>query len=77
VAKAADVHATLVRFQVDALTEGTDAVADVSVTVDVSGQKVNARGVSTDTVEASARAFLNAINKVLGGTAVARRTDKP
>ena len=71
------MQAKLVRFQVDAVTEGTDAVADVSVTVDVAGQKVNARGVSTDTVEASARAFLNAINKVLGGTAVARRTDKP
>ena len=77
VAKAAGVQAKLVRFQVDAVTEGTDAVADVSVTVDVEGHKVNARGVSTDTVEASARAFLNAINKVLGGTAVARRTDKP
>ena len=77
VAKAAGVEATLVRFQVDALTEGTDAVGEVTVTVDIAGQKVNARGVSTDVVEASARAFLNAINKVIGGTAVARRTDKP
>jgi 2-isopropylmalate synthase len=77
VAQAAGVQARLVRFQVDAVTEGTDAVADVSLTVEVEGQQVNARGVSTDTVEASARAFLNAINKVLGGTAVARRTDKP
>jgi 2-isopropylmalate synthase len=77
VANAAGVTATLVNFQVDALSEGTDAIGDVSVKVEVNGQRVNARGVSTDVVEASARAFLAAINKVLGGTAVARRTDKP
>ncbi len=79
VAKAAGVveEATLVAFQVAAITPGTDAAGDVSVTVDIRGQRVNARGVSTDVVEASARAFLHAINKVIGGTAVAQRTDKP
>ena len=77
VAQAAGVEASLVRFQVDGLTEGTDAIGEVTVQVQVAGQQVNARGVSTDVVEASARAFLNAINKVLGGTAVTRRTDKP
>ena len=64
-------------FQVAAVTSGTDAVGDVAVQVDVAGQRVNARGVSTDVVEASARAFLHAINKVAGGTAVPPRTDKP
>jgi 2-isopropylmalate synthase len=77
VAKATGVDATLVSFQVAAVTPGTDAVGDVSVQVDVAGQRVNARGVSTDVVEASARAFLHAINKVVGGTAVPHRTDKP
>jgi 2-isopropylmalate synthase len=77
VAKAVGVDATLVSFQVAAVTPGTDAVGDVSVQVDVAGQRVNARGVSTDIVEASARAFLHAINKVVAGTAVQHRTDKP
>jgi 2-isopropylmalate synthase len=77
VAKATGVDATLISFQVAAVTPGTDAVGDVSVQVDVAGQRVNARGVSTDVVEASARAFLHAINKVVGGTAVPHRTDKP
>ena len=77
VAKAAGVDAALIAFQVAAVTPGSDAVGDVSVQVEVAGQRVSARGVSTDVVEASARAFLNAVNKVLGGTAVARRTDKP
>lgn len=77
VAKAVGIDASLVSFQVAAVTPGTDAVGDVAVQVDVAGQRVNARGVSTDVVEASARAFLHAINKVVAGTAVARRTDKP
>ena len=77
VAKATGVDATLVSFQVAAVTPGSDAVGDVSVLVDVHGQRVTARGVSTDVVEASARAFLHAINKVVSGTAVAHRTDKP
>lgn len=77
VAKAAGVTATLMAFQVAAVTPGADAVGDVSVTVDVDGQQVTARGVSTDVVEASARAFLHAVNKVVAGTALARRTDKP
>jgi 2-isopropylmalate synthase len=77
VAKAVGVDASLASFQVAAVTPGTDAVGDVSVQVDVAGQRVNARGVSTDVVEASARAFLHAINKVVTGTAVRPRTDKP
>jgi 2-isopropylmalate synthase len=77
VAEAVGVSASLVSFQVAAVTPGSDAVGDVSVLVDVNGQEVNARGVSTDVVEASARAFLHAVNKVVSGTAVPKRTDKP
>ncbi len=77
VAKATGVDAQLPAFQVAAVTPGSDAVGDVSVQVEVSGQRVTARGVSTDVVEASARAFLHAVNKVVGGTAVPHRTDKP
>src|SRR5674536_345235 len=77
VAKDAGVDANLIAFQVAAVTPGSDAVGDVAVQVEVAGQRVSARGVSTAVVEASARALLDAVNKVLGGTAVARRPDKP
>ncbi|HVA61778.1 MAG TPA: 2-isopropylmalate synthase [Mycobacteriales bacterium] len=77
VSKAVGVDARLLAFQVAAVTPGTDAVGDVAVQVEVAGQQVSARGVSTDVVEASARAFLHAINKVVSGTAVRHRTDKP
>jgi 2-isopropylmalate synthase len=42
-----------------------DALGDVVIQFDADGTKVSGRGVSTDVVEASARAFLNAVNKVL------------
>jgi 2-isopropylmalate synthase len=77
VAKAVGTDARLLSFQVAAITPGTDAVGDVAVQFEVAGQQVSARGVSTDVVEASARAFLHAINKVVSGTAVPHRTDKP
>jgi 2-isopropylmalate synthase len=77
VAKAVGVDASLLAFQVAAVTPGSDAVGDVAVQVEVAGQRVSARGVSTDVVEASARAFLHAINRVLSGAAVPHRTDKP
>jgi 2-isopropylmalate synthase len=77
VVAAVGVPARLLAFQVAAVDEGSDAVGDVSVTVEVGGGRVVARGVSADVVEASARAFLNAVNKALGGTAIPHRTDKP
>ena len=77
VVEATGVAARLLSFQVAAVDEGSDAVGDVSVTVEVNGERVTARGVSADVVEASARAFLNAVNKVVGGTAVPHRRDKP
>jgi 2-isopropylmalate synthase len=77
VASAVGVGARLVSFQVAAVDEGSDAMGDVSVTVEVDGSRAVARGVSVDVVEASARAFLNAVNKVVGGTAVPHRVDKP
>ena len=54
---------TLASFSVAAVTEGIDALGDVTVQVKVDGRRFTGRGVSTDVVEASARAFLNALNK--------------
>src|SRR4051812_3255111 len=59
------VDATLTDFNVSSVTGGVDALGDVIVQLDAGGVKVSGRGVSTDVVEASARAYLNAVNKVL------------
>ena len=56
--------ASLVAFQVGAVTGGIDALGEVTVTVEVvDGQRFTGRGVSTDIVEASARAYLDALNR--------------
>jgi 2-isopropylmalate synthase len=61
--RAVAIDGTLVTFNVAAVTKGIDALGDVTVQVEVEGQRYTGRGASTDIVEASARAFLNALNK--------------
>jgi len=61
---ATGIDAVLTGFNVSAVTGGVDALGDVIIQVEAQGAKVSGRGVSTDVVEASARAFLNAVNKV-------------
>jgi 2-isopropylmalate synthase len=62
---ATGVDATLMDFAVNSVTGGVDALGDVVVQAEYRGRKVTGRGVSTDVVEASARAYLNAINKLV------------
>ena len=56
-------------FRVQAVTVGMDAQGEVNVEVEHAGQVYRGRGVSTDSVEASGKAFLNAINRVAIQTA--------
>jgi len=52
-------------YNVTSVTGGVDALADVALTFEGSdGVKVSGRGLSTDVVEASARAFIGALNKI-------------
>jgi len=62
---ATGVEGTLTDFNVSSVTGGVDALGDVIIQLDAGGVKVSGRGVSTDVVEASARAYVNAVNKVL------------
>jgi len=57
--------AALQLFQVSAVTEGTDAQAKVSVRLEEDGRTVTGRGADTDTMVASAYAYVNALNKLL------------
>jgi 2-isopropylmalate synthase len=63
--RAAGVEARLINFNVSSVTGGTDALGDVVVQLDIDGRRVTGRGVSVDVVEASARAYLAAINRAL------------
>jgi 2-isopropylmalate synthase len=68
-------EALLELYQVHAVTEGTDAQAEVSVRLAAEGRSVTSRGSDPDTLVASAKAYLGALNKLMvrrsrGGVAV-------
>jgi 2-isopropylmalate synthase len=65
IAQATSIDGRLTDFQVHAVTGGGDALGDVAVQLEADGMKVTGRGVSTDVVEASARAYLNAVNRIV------------
>ena len=58
-------EAKLELFQVHAVTEGTDAQAEVSVRLAQGEQSVTSRGADPDTLVASAKAYLGALNKLM------------
>ncbi len=58
-------EAKLELYQVHAVTEGTDAQAEVSVRLAADGRSVTARAADPDTLVASAQAYLGALNKLL------------
>src|SRR5690348_8488686 len=57
-------EAKLELYQVHAVTEGTDAQAEVSVRLSQDGRSYTARGADLDTLVASAKAYLGALNKL-------------
>lgn len=59
------VGAHLQLYQVHAVTGGTDAQATVSVRLEEAGKTVNGQGADADTLVASARAYIHALNKLL------------
>jgi 2-isopropylmalate synthase len=58
-------EATLQLYQVHAVTEGTDAQATVSVRMEEEGRIVTGEAADTDTVVASAKAYVKALNRLL------------
>lgn len=54
-------------YQVQAVTEGTDAQATVSVRLSMEGRIFTGQSADTDTVVASARAYVNALNRLHAG----------
>jgi 2-isopropylmalate synthase len=58
-------EASLQLYQVHAVTGGTDAQAEVTVRLEEDGKTVIGQGADYDTLVASARAYVNALNKLL------------
>ena len=71
--KATGIDASLTGFNVSSVTGGIDALGDVVIQLESSGVKVSGRGLSTDVVEASARAYLAAANRLVRSRARATR----
>ncbi len=61
--RAVGISAKLLEYNVHAITPGRQAIGEVSVSVEINGGRYIGRGASTDIVEASARAYLNSINR--------------
>lgn len=64
ICKLADSKAKLVQYNVGSITGGTDAQGEVTVRVEEDGYTVVGKGASTDIIVASAKAFINALNRL-------------
>jgi 2-isopropylmalate synthase len=64
---ATGIDASLREFRIDAVTEGQDALGEVSVVVTLEGRSASGQGVATDVVEAAARAYLRALSTLARG----------
>jgi len=51
-------------YRIEAVTKGKDALGEVSLKLKSKGKVVTARGSSTDIIESSVRAYINALNKI-------------
>jgi 2-isopropylmalate synthase len=57
-------HAKLTQYKVNAITGGTDAQGEVSVTIEDDGRSATGRGADLDIIMASAKAFVSALNRL-------------
>jgi len=62
--KLTKTKAKLLQYNVGSITGGTDALGEVTVRVEEGDRTVLGRGSSTDIIEASAKAYINALNKL-------------
>lgn len=62
--KAVGISVKLKDYFLKAIGSGKDALGEVTVKIEKDNKIFSAKGVSTDVVEASAKAFINAINKI-------------
>jgi 2-isopropylmalate synthase len=68
--EAVGTDAELRRYEVEAVTEGTDALGQVTVVLRANDRLASGQGVATDILEASARAYVRAMSNALEGAAI-------
>jgi 2-isopropylmalate synthase len=56
--------AKLTRYDIRAVTSGTEAMGEVTVQLECDGRRVIGRGASTDVLEASAKAYVDGLNRL-------------
>ncbi|OHE57916.1 MAG: 2-isopropylmalate synthase [Thermodesulfovibrio sp. RBG_19FT_COMBO_42_12] len=59
-----DTKSNLLKFEVKSITGGTDALGEVMVSLEEEGRTVRGIGADTDIIVASAKAYINALNKL-------------
>jgi 2-isopropylmalate synthase len=64
IASVTGTTARLVQYDIRAVTSGTEAMGEVTAQLEDAGLKVLGRGASTDVIDASARAYLDGLNKL-------------
>jgi len=67
--KASGLEPHLLDYRVVPVTSGADAMAEVNVVIQLNGMSRSGRAISTDVVEGSGRAFVEALNGVLNAGA--------
>jgi len=63
--KIVHIKAKLLDYHIDSITSGKDAIGQVSVRLRAEGRKVIGRGASTDVIEASVKAYIDALNRLI------------
>ena len=64
IAQLTSTNAKLLRYDLRAVTEGTEAMGEVTVQLEVGNRRVIGRGASTDIIEASAKAYVDGLNRL-------------
>jgi len=59
-----ETKSSLLKFEVKSITGGTDALGEVTITLEEDGRTVRGHGADTDIIVASAKAYINALNKL-------------
>ena len=59
------IECNLQLYSVSNVTKGTDAQGEVSVRLEMDGKIVSGKGIDTDIVNASAKAYINGLNKII------------
>jgi 2-isopropylmalate synthase len=67
----------LLLYSVNAVTHGTESQGEVTVRLGKAGRIVNGVGADTDIIVASAKAYINALNKLHGGERLNPQTSQP